>query len=256
MKLLNSNIVTIFEKKKIDKLVYINYNEESELKNDKDKIKSSFFYSGCFVISLWIIQFLQWAMSLSFASLGILPRKTEGLLGILTSPLVHADFGHLISNSLTLFLLFFGILYFYRSSAVKVFFIIYIFDGLLVWLFARQSYHIGASGLVYGFAAFLFFSGVFRKDKRSISLSLLVVFLYGGMVWGILPVKPEISFESHLFGALVGIICSFIFRKKDPPPVYEWEKETDDGDDDYDDGKNPEEAEIDDDAEPDDFKRI
>ncbi|MEO8211202.1 MAG: rhomboid family intramembrane serine protease [bacterium] len=235
-------------------LEYINYNEEHELKKDKDKIKSSFFYSGCFVIVLWVIQFIQWSMSLGFASLGILPRKPEGLLGILTSPLIHADFGHLISNSVTLFLLFFGILYFYRSSAIKVFIIVYIFDGLLVWLFARQSYHIGASGLVYGFAGFLFFSGVFRKDKRSIALSLLIVFLYGGMVWGILPTKPEISFESHLFGALVGVVCAFIFRKKDPPPVYEWEQETEFNDD-YDDGKEPEDAEIDEDAEPDDFRR-
>jgi len=235
-------------------LEYTNYNEEYELKKDKDKIKSSFFYSGCFVIVLWAIQFLQWSMSMELASLGILPRKADGLLGILTSPLIHADFGHLISNSVTLFLLFFGILYFYRSSAVRVFLIIYIFDGLLVWLFARQSYHIGASGLVYGFASFLFFSGVFRKDKRSIALSLLIVFLYGGMVWGILPTKPEISFESHLFGAMVGLVCAFIFRKEDPPPVYEWEKGAED-EDDYDDGKDPEEAEIEDDAEPDDFRR-
>ncbi len=229
------------------------FNEMEEEKKERNKILSSFFYSGCFVIGLWLIQFLQWSMSMELASLGILPRKADGLLGILTSPLIHADFGHLISNSVTLFLLFFGILYFYRSSVTKVFFIIYIFDGLLVWLFARQSYHIGASGLVYGFASFLFFSGVFRKDKRSIALSLLIVFLYGGMVWGILPTDPQISFEAHLFGAIVGIVCAFIFRKSDPPPKYEWEEENEELD--YDDVKNPEEAEIDEDAEPDDFKR-
>jgi len=233
---------------------FIQVNEEENAKNDKVKIYSSFFYSGCFVVILWLVQFIQWALDKDLSSFGILPRKLSGLTGILTSPFIHADFSHLISNSITLFLLFFGILYFYRSSVIKVFFIIYILDGFLVWLFARQSYHIGASGLIYGFASFLFFSGVFRKDKRSIALSLLIVFLYGSMVWGILPTKPEISFESHLSGAVVGIICAFLFRKKDPPPKYEWEEETADGDD-YDDELNTEEIEIEDDAEPDDFRR-
>lgn len=220
---------------------------------DKNKILSSLFYSGCFIVLLWIIQFLQWVVDKNISTYGVLPRKTEGLIGILTAPLIHADFSHLISNSITLFLLLFGILYFYRSSVVKVFFIIYIADGFLVWLFARQSYHIGASGLVYGFASFLFFSGLFRKDKRSIALSLLIVFLYGGMVWGILPADPKISFESHLFGAIVGIVCAFMFRKNDPPPKYEWEEEN--YEDDYDDGIDSEEVKIEDDAEPDDFKR-
>ncbi|MEO8447934.1 MAG: rhomboid family intramembrane serine protease [bacterium] len=228
--------------------------KDNEDKNEKSKILSSFFYSGCFVVLLWIIQFIQWTSGKNIFSFGVFPRKTEGLIGILTAPLIHADFSHLVSNSITLFLLLFGILYFYRSSVLKVFFIIYIVDGLLVWIFARPSYHIGASGLIYGFAAFLFFSGLFRLDKRSIALSLLIVFLYGGMVWGILPTDPQISFESHLFGALTGIVCAFIFRKNDPPEKYEWEEEQE-YDDDYDDGKEPEEADIDDDAEPDDFRR-
>lgn len=215
--------------------------EEQEAVNEKiekNKILSSFFYSGCFVLLIWIIQFVQWALDKSLSEFGILPRKLPGLIGILTAPLLHADFGHLISNTITLFLLLFGILYFYRSSAVKVFFIIYLLSGLFVWIFGRQAYHIGASGLVYGFASFLFFSGLFRKDKRSMALSLLIVFLYGGMVWGILPVSPEISFESHLFGALTGIACAFIYRKNDPPPVYEWEN--DEYKDDYDYGDTPE----------------
>lgn len=231
----------------------------AETESDKEKILSSLFYSSAFVILLWIIQVIQWAFDIDFTSLGILPRKLQGLKGIITSPLIHADFPHLISNSITLFILLFGLLYFYRSASVKVFSIIYIADGLLVWIFARQSFHIGASGVVYGLASFLFFSGVFRKDKRSVALSLLVVFLYGGMVWGVLPVKPEISFESHLFGALTGLICAFVFRKYDPPEIYEWENTGEDNYDqreDYDDGKDPEEADIDEDAEPDDFKKL
>ena len=231
----------------------IRLKELEEERQEKNKILSSFFYSGCFVLLLWIIQFVQWAIDKDFSVYGILPGQIKGLSGIFTAPLIHADFSHLISNSITLFLLLFGILYFYRSSAVMVFFIIYIMDGFLVWLFARESYHIGASGLVYGFAAFLFFSGLFRKDKRSIALSLLIVFLYGGMVWGVLPTDPKISFESHLFGALTGIVCAFLFRKNDPPPVYEWEDEN--YEDEIEDDIDPDEIKIDDDAEPDDFRR-
>lgn len=227
--------------------------ELEEERQEKNKILSSIFYSGCFVLLLWIIQFVQWVIDEDLSVYGILPGQIKGLSGIFTAPLIHADFSHLISNSVTLFLLLFGILYFYRSSAVMVFFIIYIMDGLLVWLFARESYHIGASGLVYGFAAFLFFSGLFRKEKRSIALSLLIVFLYGGMVWGVLPTDPKISFESHLFGALTGIVCAFLFRKNDPPPVYEWEVEN--YEDELEDDTDPGDVKIDDDAEPDDFRR-
>lgn len=237
-----------------------NYFTEDPVPEDnteKAKILSSLFFSGLFVLLLWFIQIFQAISQTDLTFLGIFPGKISGLAGIITSPLIHADFSHLISNSVTLFILLFGILYFYRTSVIKVFFIIYILDGLLVWLFARKSYHIGSSGLVYGLASFLFFSGVFRKDKRSVALSLLVVFLYGGMVWGVLPTDPLISFESHFFGAVVGVFCAFAFRKNDPPEVYEWEEESPEyGSDDYDDGKNPEEAEIDEDAEPDDFKKL
>ena len=231
---------------------------DDEAAVEKNKIFSSMFFSGCFVLFLWFVQFYQWASESDLSVFGVLPGEITGLKGIFTAPLVHADFSHLISNSVTLFLLLFGILYFYRSTAVIVFVIIYITKGLLVWFFARHSYHIGASGLVYGFAAFLFFSGLFRKDKRSIALSLLIVFLYGGMVWGVLPIDPKISFESHLFGAVIGIVCAFIFRKNDPPPVYEWEEE--DYEDEFEDDPDPEEGKladetkIDDDAEPDNFR--
>lgn len=229
--------------------------KNDEDKADRNKILSSFFYSGLFVCLLWIIHFSQWAFQKDFGHWGVFPRKVSGLAGILTAPLIHADFSHLVSNTVTLFLLLFGILYFYRTSAVKVFFIIYIVDGLLVWIFGRPSYHIGASGLVYGFLGFLFFSGLFRKDKRSMALSLLIVFLYGGLVWGVLPTDPKISFESHLFGAIIGIACAFIFRKNDPPQKYEWEEDDHEEDDGMDDDVDPDEVKIEDDADPEDFHR-
>ena len=221
-------------------------------REDKKKIVYSLIISSFAVLVLWGIKSVEEIFGLSFAGMGIYPRQVEGLKGILFSPFIHGDFSHLISNTTTLFVSLFVLLYFYRDSAYKVLLIVWFFSGLSVWWVGRESYHIGASGVIYGLISFLFFSGIFRKDKRAIALSLLMVFLYGGLVWGVLPIKEEISFESHLFGAVVGFICAVIFRKSDPPAKYEWEieqEELDSGDGVYDD-IDPDEIKIDDDANP------
>jgi membrane associated rhomboid family serine protease len=181
-----------------------------------------------FPILLWLIQLISNLFNLDLYKLGVLPRTVSGLIGILTSPLIHSGFSHLISNTFPLIVLGIGIFYFYPKVAYKVFIIIYLGTGILVWLFAREAYHIGASGIVYGFISFVFFSGVFRRDNRSIALALVVVFLYGGVIWGILPIQKGVSWESHLFGGIVGIISAFMFRKIDPPKKYEWEDEESD----------------------------
>lgn len=220
---------------------------------DKKKIIYSLIISCFFVIILWLIKLTEEVFGISFTDFGVYPRQPEGLKGIIFSPFIHADFSHLISNSTTLFVSLFVLMYFYRDSAYKVLLIVWFFTGLSVWWVGRESYHIGASGVIYGLISFLFFSGVLRKDKRAIALSLLMVFLYGGLVWGMLPIKEEISFESHLFGAVVGFVCALIFRKNDPPAKYEWEQEDDeeDTDDGYDeDGLDPDQIEIDEDAKP------
>jgi membrane associated rhomboid family serine protease len=208
--------------------------------NDFEKAKffSSFFLSMSFVLLLFLVHFIQWSMQSDFARFGVFPREVKGLSGILTSPLIHSDLEHLLSNSFSLLILMFGLFYFYREASATAFTIIYLLSGLFVWLFGRHSYHIGASGIVYGLAAYIFFSGLFRRDRKSMALSLIVVFLYGGMVWGIFPIKPEISFESHLAGALVGVVLAFAFRKYDPPEKYDWEEEEEDDDLDY--GDTPE----------------
>lgn len=108
---------------------------------------------------------------------------------------------------------------------------IYIGSGLGVWLFARSSFHFGASGLIYGMMFFLFVSGILRRDRLSIAISLIVFFLYGSMVWGIFPVEPGISFESHLFGAVLGTSLAIVLRKRDPARMdkqYDWEEERED----------------------------
>jgi len=184
-----------------------------------------------FPVALWVIHLVSLFLNQDLSKLGLLPRKPAGLLGIITSPLIHGDFSHLISNTLPLIILGWIIFNFYNKISYLLFFFIYFFTGLLVWIFARQVYHIGASGLVYGFVSFLFFSGIFRRDNKSIALALVITFLYGGLVWGILPGMEGISWESHLFGAITGLIAAYLFRKIDPPSKkYDWEDEPDDFD--------------------------
>jgi membrane associated rhomboid family serine protease len=174
---------------------------------------------------LWTVFLITYLLDIPTYKLGILPRNLSGLIGILTSPLIHGGFSHLISNTAPLIIMGLGIFYFYPKVAYRVFTIVYFGTGILVWIFAREVYHIGASGIIYGFVSFVFFSGIFRKDNRSIALALVVIFLYGGLIWGVLPVEKGVSWESHLSGAVVGVIAAFIFRKIDPPKKYEWEDE-------------------------------
>lgn len=196
--------------------------------DEKRKFLFSITVPLAFVALLWLIKISEIIFNISFVELGVLPRHVSGLIGIITYPLIHENFNHLISNSIPLLFLAPGILYFYPKAAFKIFGVVYFLPGFLVWIFARDAYHIGASGLIYGFVTFLFFSGIIRRDNRSIALSLVVTFLYGGLTWGILPVNGKISWEAHLFGSLAGILCAVIFRKSDPYKKYDWEDEPDD----------------------------
>jgi len=181
-----------------------------------------------FPFLIWVVFLLSLALELDLRRMGILPRDLYGIFGIVTAPFIHSNFSHLMSNTIPLILLGWSIFFFYTKVSFKVFLVVYLLTGFFVWLLAREVYHVGASGLVYAFVSFLFFSGIFRKDNKSIAIALLVTFLYGGVVWGILPGQKGISWESHLFGAIAGLIAAFIFRNIEPPKKYEWEDEEDD----------------------------
>jgi len=179
---------------------------------------------------MWIPFIIEIGFHVDLAWLGVYPRKLSGLVGVLFAPFVHGDLNHIMSNSIPMLVLGSLTYYFYKPIFYKSFFNIIFFGGLLVWLFARPSYHIGASGVVYGLASLLFFNGMFRKSYRLVAVSLLVVFLYGSMVWGVLPLEAHISFESHLAGALVGFLIAYRYRKWVfvEKKAYKWENDEED----------------------------
>ncbi|WP_321343870.1 rhomboid family intramembrane serine protease [uncultured Draconibacterium sp.] len=200
---------------------------------DPEMEKKIFFHSllfpAIFVMLLWMVKIIELTSGLSFVEFGIFPRHINGLQGILFSPFIHSDFSHLISNSLPFFILGFMLIYFYRRISYRIFFLLYILSGISTWIMGREAWHIGASGIVYALAAFHFVSGIIRSDVRLLTLSAIVVFLYGGLVWGLLPIRPEISWEGHLSGAIFGVALAFYYRKYIVRrEKFDWEDEPDD----------------------------
>ena len=183
-----------------------------------------------FVALIWLIDILNWALDLELQRFGVRPRQFAGLPGILLAPLLHGGPVHLIANSLPLLVLGTGMLYLYPNSAVKVLPAVYLGPGIAVWLFAGGGVHVGSSGLVYGLVTYIFVAGLIRLDRRAIAASLLVSFLYGSMVWGVLPIQPGVSWQTHLAAALIGLGMAIALRRLDIPPRkrYTWEDEAQD----------------------------
>ena len=180
---------------------------------------------------IWIIHLIQVLLGIDFGYLGTYPRKIWGLRGIIASPLIHADFPHLMSNSVPLFILTSTIFFFYKRVAARAYLMIYLMTGIMVWIFARTVFHIGASGVVYGLVSFIFWNGIFRRSLQSIVLALVVTVLYSGYFAGILPNQEGISWESHLLGGLVGIFVAYYFKgemeaeERETPASWELEPE-------------------------------
>lgn len=188
-------------------------------------VQFSAFVPGVLVVLLWMIHALAWTLGSDWSFLGVYPRNWSMIWHIGTAPLVHGDWAHLAANSLPLFVLGFLLLYSYKKVAFPTLLLIWLLSGLGVWLLGRPAWHIGASGVVFGINFFLFFSGLFRMDMRSLALSLLVAFAYGGMVWGVFPTDPHISFEAHASGAAIGAILAYAFRNIDRPPEHVWDED-------------------------------
>jgi membrane associated rhomboid family serine protease len=186
-----------------------------------------------FVALLWIIHLMNWGMDVDPSPFGLRPRELIGLVGIVTAPLVHSDFAHLIANSVPLATVGVAMLFLYPQSTLRVLPVVYLGPGVLVWVFGRGSVHLGASGLVYGLVSYVLVAGLLRRDRRAIAASLLVVFMYGSLAWGVLPIQPGVSWETHLSAAVIGVLLALALRKLDIPPRkrYVWEDPTAEDDD-------------------------
>ncbi|MGB0805404.1 MAG: rhomboid family intramembrane serine protease [Salibacteraceae bacterium] len=195
---------------------------------NQNSLKNSVVIPLVMVLIMWAVFGWEYFQNISLNSYGILPRDFKGLRGIIFSPFLHGDLNHIINNSYPIIILGTAIFFFYKKSAKSVVLYSIAMTGLWVWAFARPSFHIGASGLIYAWGGFLFLSGVLNKNSRMMGLSLLVVFLYGSLVWGVLPLEDGISWESHLLGAIAGFILAYVFRREGPQrKVFKWEEDED-----------------------------
>jgi len=195
-------------------------------------IFESVIYSLLLLVVLWLVQWVQSVFHYDFYKLGMLPRTWSGMKGVLFMPLLHSrhDIHHILNNSFALLVLLTMLIYYYRAIAFKVFVLLWLMTGLLVWAYAQNKgvYHIGISGVIYGLVGFLFTSGVLRKYLPLQAISLLVIFAYGNLIWGIFPVQASVSWEGHFMGLVAGLLLAFAFRSKAvqaPKYQYEIEKE-------------------------------
>jgi membrane associated rhomboid family serine protease len=188
------------------------------------KLIKTIKYPLVFLLIMWSIKFIEIFYNTSYVDFGVLPRSFEGLKGILFSPIIHKDFNHLINNSMPIIVLGSSLIYFYPKIKFKLIAWLYFTSGILLWGIGRESFHIGASGFIYALAGFIFFSGLMKKNKRLSALSLVVVFIYGSMFWGLLPTHENVSWEGHLSGLITGLIIAFFFKDLGPKKdVYQWE---------------------------------
>ncbi|WP_026714656.1 rhomboid family intramembrane serine protease [Flavobacterium daejeonense] len=183
-----------------------------------------------FVLFLWFVYWIQIRFDFDFIENGILPRTLSGLQGVIFSPFVHSDLNHLYNNSIPLLVLLAALQFFYSKLSLKVIVYGVLFSGTITWIIGRDSYHIGASGLIYVLFSFIFFKGIFTKYYRLVALSLTVIMMYGGMIWYVFP-NPEtsgddkISWEGHLAGLITGLFLALYYQTPEfkKVPKYDWE---------------------------------
>lgn len=202
------------------------------MNTEKEKLIHALFFPMVLLVLMWITRLIEYGFGVDFSQFGIHPLHADGLPGIILAPFIHGGFKHLLANTFPFLILAVALFYFYHDIGLKVLVFIWLMSGIWVWFGGRQAYHIGVSGVIYGLAAFLFLSGVLRKNTQLAALSLIVVFLYGGMIWGIFPEffpKENISWESHLGGLFAGMVIAIYYRKEGPQrKKYSWELEEDD----------------------------
>ncbi len=180
------------------------------------------------VVFMILVFVFEKGMEYDFHSAGIYPRSLKSIAGVFTYIFIHADIKHLLNNIFSFFVLSISLFYFYKPLAIPILIYSNLASGAILWIIGRESWHIGASGLIYAIAFFLFFSGILRKHIPLVAISFVVIFLYGNMVWHVFPwqVNDPISWEGHLSGGFAGLILSVIFRNAGPQkPQKIWDEE-------------------------------
>lgn len=197
--------------------------------NDDEPFKFStgvVAYPIAFILIIWLVFWFEVRFGFNFYTFGIYPQSLSGLQGIVLSPFIHGDIYHIYHNTIPLLVLSMSLFYFYRPIAWKIIVFGILISGFLTWCIGRSSYHIGASGLIYVLISFIFFKGVFARYFRLIALSLLVIFLYGSMIWYVFPIEENMSWEGHLSGLITGFFFALYFKRKIPKPKkYVWEED-------------------------------
>ena len=193
-------------------------------KSEKKELFKILFVPFLFLIIMWLVKLIEFQFDLSFIKSGIYPQKLSGLKGVLFSPFIHKDFTHLFNNSYPILILG-GLLFsVYKKIASEIFIWLFFISGFWLWIIGRPAFHIGASGIIYGLSSFLCISGLIKKNPRLAAVSCVIIFLYGSLIWGILPIKESISWEGHLSGFLAGVLMAIFYRKKGPKrKKYQWE---------------------------------
>lgn len=199
-----------------------------EEKAERKKFFGSLVIPLILIALMWTVKITEASFGIDLSRFGLRPHSAQGLVGILTLPFLHGGWDHLVSNSIPILVLGTALYYFYPTLANRVMLLTYLLSGLLTWCLGNpNSTHIGASALVYGLNLFLILSGFIRGNRTLIVISLVMVFLYGGFIWGMIPdlaILQNISWEGHLSGAIVGILLAFLLRKEGPQKeVRHWE---------------------------------
>jgi membrane associated rhomboid family serine protease len=176
--------------------------------------KNLFLIPSLYILIIWLVYWVEIQYGFNFNKFGVYPRTIDGFKGVFLMHFIHSNTNHLFNNSIPLFVLLCSLFYFYKELAYKILFFGGFLTGLFTWIIARDSYHIGASGIVYLLFSFVFFSGIIRRHFRLVALSLIIIFLYGSMIWYVFPVKEGMSWEGHLSGFLVGLLLAIVHRKK------------------------------------------
>tara|TARA_B100001250_G_scaffold138725_1_gene118769 strand:- start:8283 stop:8954 length:672 start_codon:yes stop_codon:yes gene_type:complete len=195
-------------------------------KTEKKETFRILFFPVLFLLVMWLVKLIELQFDFPFIEFGVYPQKLKGLKGVVFSPFIHKDFTHLFNNTYPILILG-GLLFsVYQKIALQIFGWLFFVSGFWLWIIGRPSFHIGASGMIYALASFLFISGVIRKNPRLGAISLVIIFLYGSMIWGVFPTKEHISWEGHLSGLAAGILLAIFYRNEGPQPKkYQWEIE-------------------------------